>query len=114
MLQILSGKGLVAHGKLKKRESKSKNKSHSKLKFKKICQPIKRKEIKKKIIQIGIRNLKKKKKENDFGEAIIALDRYESINILFVYTKSNVEEWIPNLRCSFHMTLKQHLFDAYK
>ena len=60
------------------------------------------------------KKLKKKKKENDFGEAVIASDRYESINILFVYTKSNVEEWIPNLRCSFHMTLNQHLFDAYK
>ena len=62
MLQILSGKGLVAHGKLKKRESKSKNKSHSKLKFKKICQPIKRKEIKKKNYLDRNKKLKKKKK----------------------------------------------------
>lgn len=39
---------------------------------------------------------------------------YESEGVLFVSIESNVEKWVLDSGCSFHMTSNQHWYDAYK
>lgn len=82
------GVGLVACGRLRKRESKGKNKSHFKWKFKNkcfVCQ--KEGHFRKKKKNYLERKKRLKEKENGSNNPTMASKGYESANVLSISTK---------------------------